>query len=77
MLRMARCIGCHLERTLGPLPVEGTTTLGVQVCPRCSKDIDRSLGILGIFGIEVLLPTEASDIPKASEGKEKTQSQAN
>ena len=73
---MARCIGCHLERQLGPLPVEGANSLGVQVCPRCSKDIDRSLGILGIFGIQVLLPTEASEIPKASEAKEKTQVKA-
>lgn len=57
---MARCIGCHLERNLGPLPVAGTAALGEQVCPRCSKDIDRSLGILGIFGIEFLLPVEAA-----------------
>lgn len=58
---MARCIGCHLERQLGPLPVEGTNQLGVQVCPKCSKDIDRSLGILGIFGLKVLLPTDAPE----------------
>ncbi len=58
---MARCIGCHLERQLGPLPVKGTNSLGVQVCPKCSKDIDRSLGILGIFGIDFILPVEPTE----------------
>lgn len=65
---MARCIGCHLERQLGPLPVEGTSKLGPQVCPKCSKELDRSLGILGIFGIEVLLPVEAAAALESSEG---------
>jgi hypothetical protein len=73
---VARCIGCHLERQLGPLPIEGTNSLGVQVCPKCSKDIDRSLGVLAIFGIDVLLPTEAADIPPATETKKKTQAGA-
>lgn len=66
---MARCMSCHLERQLGPLPVEGTNTLGVQVCPKCSKDIDRSLGVLSIFGIEVMLPAEVvhgSDSPETN-----------
>lgn len=72
---MARCIGCHLERQLGPLPVQGTNTLGVQVCPKCSKDIDRSLGILGIFGIEILLPTD-SEPPVEAPPKKKTPTKA-
>ena len=55
---MARCISCHLERQLGPLPIQGASSLGEQVCPRCSKELDRSMGVLSIFGIEVLLPTE-------------------
>ena len=67
---MARCISCHLERQLGPLPIQGTATLGEQVCPRCSKDIDRSMGVLSIFGIEVLLPI-APDAPESTEGKGK------
>ncbi len=62
---MARCMSCHLERQLGPLPVQGATHLGPQVCPKCSKDIDRSLGVLSIFGLEVLLPTEVATAPEA------------
>ncbi len=68
---MARCISCHLERQLGPLPVQGTNTLGVQVCPKCSKDIDRSLGVLAIFGLEVLLPVEKADVPESTETPKK------
>ncbi len=73
---MARCIGCHLERQLGPLPVQGANTLGVQVCPKCSKDIDRSLGILGIFGIDVLLPVESAAASESTEEPKKTRGKA-
>ncbi len=68
---MARCMSCHLERQLGPLPVQGATHLGPQVCPKCSKDIDRSLGVLSIFGLEVMLPTEVAVASESTEGDEK------
>ena len=71
---MARCISCHLERQLGPLPVPGASSLGEQVCPRCSKDIDRSLGVLGIFGIDVLLPVPDPGSSESTEAKEKPRS---
>lgn len=68
---MARCIGCHLERQLSPLPVPGTNSLGVQVCPKCSKDIDRTIGILGIFSIDLVLPAESLEPSEATETDEK------
>ena len=64
---MARCMSCHLERQLGPLPVQGATHLGPQVCPKCSKDIDRSLGVLEVFGLKVMLPTEVAEAPEEPE----------
>ncbi len=51
---MARCIGCHLERQLGPLPVQGHSVPDC-LCPRCSKDLDRSLGILDLLGLEIIV----------------------
>lgn len=75
---MARCMSCHLERQLSPLPVQGSSHLGSQVCPKCSKDIDRSLGVLSIFGIEVFLPTEVAvatgepEKPKSKQGRATT-----
>ncbi len=68
---MARCMSCHLERQLGPLPVQGTSHLGPQVCPKCSKDIDRSLGVLDIFGLIVMLPTEAAEASESTEADAK------
>ncbi len=68
---MARCMSCHLERQLGPLPVQGATHLGPQVCPKCSKDIDRSLGVLSIFGLEVMLPTEVAEASESTEADDK------
>lgn len=69
---MARCMSCHLERQLGPLPVQGAGHLGAQVCPKCSKDIDRSLGVLAIYGLEVMLPTEAAEASVDPESTKKT-----
>ncbi len=70
---MARCISCHLERQLGPLPIQGASSLGEQVCPRCSKELDRSMGVMSIFGIEVLLPTESREASDGPESNEKGQ----
>lgn len=52
----------------------GASSLGEQVCPRCSKDIDRSLGVLGIFGIEILLPDESAEIARGVEAIKKAES---
>ena len=49
---MARCFGCHLERSLGPVPVQGSPS-GQVLCPRCSKQIDQSIGILEALGFVV------------------------
>ncbi len=68
---MARCMSCHLERQLGPLPVQGTNHLGPQVCPKCSKDIDRSLGVLEVFGLTVMLPIEVAEGSGSTEGDAK------
>ena len=68
---MARCMSCHLERQLGPLPVQGANHLGPQVCPKCSKDIDRSLGVLEVFGLIVMLPTEVAEASEAPETSKK------
>lgn len=73
---MARCMSCHLERQLGPLPVQGATHLGPQVCPKCSKELDRSLGVLEVFGIRVMLPTEVSDATESTEATKKTRGKA-
>lgn len=71
---MARCFGCHLERSLGPVPVQGSPA-GTVLCPRCSKQIDQSVGILEALGFEVLHQTslvtaEASDSLNGTEAKE-------
>lgn len=73
---MARCMSCHLERQLGPLPVQGATHLGPQVCPKCSKDIDRSLGVLEVFGLKVMLPAEVAEALESTEAPKKVRGKA-
>ena len=58
---MARCFGCHLERSLGPVPVQGTPS-GQVLCPRCSKQIDQSIGILEALGFVVTHQTDISSL---------------
>lgn len=68
---MARCFGCHLERNLGPVPVEGSPA-GQVLCPRCSKQIDQAVGILDALGFEVFHQTSfhTTEPPNASESPE-------
>lgn len=68
---MARCFGCHLERSLGPVPVQGSPS-GTVLCPRCSKQIDQSVGILEALGFVVnhqtsLLTVEEVEPPVSTE----------
>jgi len=68
---MARCVGCHLERQLGPLPVFGSPA-GECVCPRCSKDIDRSIGILDLLGLEIIVKpiSEKPEVARSAKKKD-------
>ena len=68
---MARCFGCHLERSLGPVPVQGTPS-GQVLCPRCSKQIDQSVGILEALGFTVIHQTDISsvEVPDSPNGAE-------
>ncbi len=65
-----RCFGCHLERNLGPVPVQGSPA-GQVLCPRCSKQIDQSVGILEALGFvvnhETSLVIEEPDSPNGTE----------
>jgi len=72
---MARCFGCHLERSLGPVPAQGSPA-GQVLCPRCSKQIDQSIGILEALGFVVnhqtsLLTVEEPDLSNGTETQEK------
>ncbi len=66
-----RCFGCHLERNLGPVPVPGSPA-GQVLCPRCSKQIDQSVGILEALGFVVNHETSLliAEEPEASNGPE-------
>ncbi|KKL06996.1 hypothetical protein LCGC14_2590440 [marine sediment metagenome] len=70
---MSRCFGCHLERNLGAVPVQGSPA-GQVLCPRCSKQIDQSIGILEALGFVVnhgsqLVMADDPEPPKSPETK--------
>lgn len=63
---VSRCFGCHLERQLGPVPVQGTPHHEV-LCGRCSKQVDQAVGILEALSIEL----SYSGPPASTQSKEK------
>lgn len=69
---MARCFGCHLERSLGPVPVQGqTAALPEVLCGRCSKAVDFGLGILDGLGFDISFKAAAAEAAEAPQANRK------
>ena len=67
---MARCFGCHLERQLRPVPVQGGPSTEA-LCSGCSRNVDQSVGMLEALGYQVIhesqLETVLPDSPNGTE----------